>query len=168
MCGFRLPLTPIARVVRRVGAIMTDVRPAAAGQSLLASVVAVSIGLLPMCGLVCAFPVDGAVAGPRQVEVPETTECPAHAGSGPKDASNQGTLPHPCRQSHESRVETSSLTTKASDGAVPVVVGRSFAPQLAHAHTVTPPPIVSTPPRLSPLATTLQYLGQRTSAAVVR
>ena len=138
--------------------MMANVQSVDSGQSWLAFAVAVSTALLPICGLVCAFPVDGALAGPHQAEVRQTAECAAHAGSGPEHHGSEPNAPtNPCKQSHGSGVKIDSLTAKSSRGALPVVfVGHSFAPQPASAPIVTDPSIASVSLSVSPLAITLR------------
>jgi hypothetical protein len=137
--------------------MMTGVRRAASGRSCLAFVVAVSTAWLPICGLACAVPVDGALDGPHQAEVQQTAECAAHAGSGPEHGSEPNAPGDPCKQSHNNGVKIDSLTAKSSHGALPVVfVGHSFAPQPASVPIATGPSIASVSQSVSPLAITLR------------
>ena len=130
---------------------MVDVRRAVSGRSWVAFGVAVSTALLPICGLACAFPLDGSLAEPHQAEVPQAAECSAHADPGPEHGSNQNAPAQPCKQSHNNGVKIGSLTAKSSHGALPVVlVGYSFAPLPASELIVTGPSVAFVPPSFSP------------------
>ena len=146
----------VRQASRTLGAIMDEVRRAVSGRSWLVFGVAVTTAWLPICGLACAFPLDGALPESHQ-EVRRGGECAAHAGARAEDGSDSNRPANPCRQSHNNGVEIGSLTAKSSHGAVLVVlVGPTFAPLLTREPIVTGPSVVSVPPSFSPLAIALR------------
>ena len=135
---------------------MDPVTHAASSRSWLAFGVAATTALLPICGLACAFQVDGALPGSHQ-EVQQTGECAAHAGSGPEHGSDPTAPENPCKQSHNNGVKIDSLTAKSSHGALPVVlVGLSLASQLSSEPIVHGPSVVSIPRSVSPHSISLR------------
>ena len=146
----------VTQADRTPGAMMDAVTHVASGRTWLAFGVAVTTAWLPICGLACAFPVDGALPGAHQ-EVRQTGECAAHAGSGPEHGSDPNEPPNPCKQSHSNGVKVDSFTAKSSHGALPVVlVGHSLAPQLSSEPIVHGPSVVSILRSVSPHAITLR------------